>query len=60
MVGERFANASKHEGTEEVRQLQQQTEARKEGADTICEALQVYLKTLGTFLNTIVKTISKP
>lgn len=48
LVGEKFANASKHDMAEELKQLELQTEARKEGSDQILDALESYLKTVGT------------
>ena len=47
MVGEKFAGADRHELNREFRELEQQTDLRKEGMSEILQASQLYLKTLG-------------
>ncbi|KAI3643428.1 hypothetical protein MP228_012983 [Amoeboaphelidium protococcarum] len=46
LVGEKFAGASKHETSQEFKELEARTEARKDAIEAILEASNAYMKTL--------------
>jgi phage regulator Rha-like protein len=46
-MGEALGNANKHELSEEFKELEEKTEARKQATDDILEALETFLRALG-------------
>lgn len=48
-VGERFHSAAKHDLSDEFKQLQQQTDIRKDGTEFIYDACSNYIRSIGIY-----------